>query len=355
MAKALTDDFQSSLEQLVAGEIGRGGVRETVLCLARAGQTACAASGTWQGSPVDADTPFLLASTSKLFVTAMILRLASDRALSLDDPVVRFFPDGALDGLHRWRGRDRTDAITLYHLLTHSSGLPDYFEGKRRHGPRLADALFAGQDRSYGLDDVIAWTRDEMTPAFPPGAGRRALYSDTNFYLLTEIVARVAGLDPDAALERFVTGPLGLTATGLFRPGTAALPLRLGDKVVDIPHALAAMPGDGGAVSTAREMMSFLQAFLGGRLFAPRFLDRLADWRRVFFPLQAGLGVLRFRHPAFLPPFRRGLDFIGHSGICGAFAFACPARDLFLTGTVNQLQNRSRPYRLMIRAALAAG
>jgi D-alanyl-D-alanine carboxypeptidase len=173
MAKALTDDFQSSLEQLVAGEIGRGGVRETVLCLARAGQTACAASGTWQGSPVDADTPFLLASTSKLFVTAMILRLAGDGALSLDDPVVRFFPDGALDGLHRWRGTrpDRRNH-PAYHLLTHSSGLPDYFEGKRRDGPALWPMrCLPGQDRSYGLDDVIAWTRDEMKPAFPPGRG----------------------------------------------------------------------------------------------------------------------------------------------------------------------------------------
>lgn len=93
--------------------------------------------------------------------------------------------------------------------------------------------------------------------------------------------------------------------------------------------------------------------FFEGALFPKAFLDDLAPWRRVFFPLRAGRGVLRFGQPRWLPPFQRGLDFIGHSGISGALAYICPERGRIIVGTVNQLRGRGRPYRMMIKAALA--
>ncbi|MFO1132024.1 MAG: serine hydrolase domain-containing protein [Hyphomicrobiales bacterium] len=346
--------LEAGLARLIAAEIGRSNCHEAALCVMRQGETATAAGGAWNGEPVTADTPFLIASTSKLLVTAMIFRLADDGLIGLDDAVAQYFP-GALDRLLVWHGKDLTGRITIRQLLTHSSGLPDYFEGRRKDGTRLADRLFAGHDLAYGLAEVIAWVRDEMTPPFAPGTGRRALYSDTNFYLLTALLAQVAERSPDAALEDMVTGPLGLTQTRFFHPGDATLPLRLGNTILDLPQALASMPGDGGAVSTALELALFGRAFFDGRLFDPANLAALADWRRVFFPLQAGLGVLRFHLPWFLPPFQAGLDFIGHSGISGAFVYHWPKRDVIVSGTVNQLQGRSRPYRIMVKAALLAG
>ena len=346
--------LEAKLAGLIAAETGKGGCHEAVLCVMRRGETISAAGGVWNGQPVSADTPFLIASTSKLFVTAMIFRLAGDGAIGLDDPVVKYFP-GELTRLHVWHGEDVTDRITIRHLLTHSSGLADYFEGKRRDGTSLAATLFAGNDLSYGLADVIHWVRDEMTPAFAPGTGRRALYSDTNFYLLTELVARMRRQSPDAALKDMITGPLELEHTRFFHPGSATLPLRLGTQTLNIPLALASMPGDGGAISTARELARFGRAFFDGRLFGEKILSGVSDWRRVFFPLQAGFGVLRFHLPWFLPPFRAGLEFLGHSGISGAFVYFWPKQDVIVSGTINQLQNRSRPYRLMVKAALLAG
>ena len=124
-----------------------------------------------------------------------------------------------------------------------------------------------------------------------------------------------------------------------------ALPLRLGARVIDAPQALASMPGDGGAVSCLQDLAHFTKAFFDGRLFPKPLLDDLAPWRRVFFPLRAGTGVLRFAVPRWLPPFRSGLEFIGHSGISGTIAFVCPASERMIVGTVNQLQDRERPYR----------
>ena len=174
----------------------------------------------------------------------------------LDDPVQRFFP-GELDRLHVWKGTDLTGQITVRHLLCHTSGLPDYFEGKRRDGGSLVTDMFAGTDRVFGLAEVLAWVRDEMRPVFAPGTGMRAFYSDTNFYLLAEIVTRAGGDALDTALARRITTSLGLTRTVFFKPGTAVLPLRQGAGVVEAPQALASMPGDGGAVSCLQDLAHF--------------------------------------------------------------------------------------------------
>lgn len=341
-------NLQTTLYRIVAAEQGRGGAHEVALGV-REGDTFTHAC---KGEGVGIESPFLIASTSKLFITAMIFQLVAEQRLTLDDPVVWFFP-GELEGLHVWKGKDRTKQITVRHLLTHSSGLPDYFEGKRRDGTSLAADLFAGKDRAYGLTEVLCWCREEMRPHFAPGAGARAFYSDTNFYLLSEIVARVGGQGLDKALAARITQPLGLTRTAFFKPGMAALPLRRGADIVDVPLALASMPGDGGGVSCLADMAVFTQAFFEGRLFPRTYLEALAPWRSIFFPLKAGTGVLRFAMPRWLPPFRPGLEFIGHSGISGAFAFYYPARGRVIVGTVNQMRDRGRPYRLMINAALA--
>jgi CubicO group peptidase (beta-lactamase class C family) len=344
---------QQKLNRVIAAELGKSDCHEAALCVMQGGDIIAACGGTWRSAPVSADTPFLIASTSKLLITAMIFRLAGAGLISLDEPILKYFP-GELARLHVWQGKDVTGQITIRHLLTHTSGLPDYFEGKRRDGTRLATQLFAGQDMSYGLADVIGWVRDDMTPGFAPGTAGRALYSDTNFYLLTELVARLRRQSIDEALRDLITAPLALTQTRFFKPGDAALPLRMGGTILDIPKALASMPGDGGAVSTARELAVFAQAFFDGRLFDPALLAEPGDWRPVFFPLEAGLGVLRFRLPWFLPPFRTGMDFIGHSGISGAFVYRWPKQDMIISGSINQLASRSRPYRVMVKAAMSA-
>lgn len=316
--------------------------------------TIAATSGNWQGRPIDADTPFFIASTSKLFATAMIMRLQAAGRLSLDDPILRYFGTDEIGGLHRLADQDHTKHIRLRHLLAHTSGLPDYFEGRRRDGSRLVDQLLAGRDLGYDLRDVIGWSRDEMRAHFPPGHGRRALYSDTNFFLLGEVIARVHGGSLPDALDAFITRPLGLTRTQFYAQGVDAMPMRNGANELHIPQAMASMPVDGGIVSTLADMMRFTRAFFAGEMFPAADLSEMADWRRIFFPLEAGVGLLRFRLPRWLSPFSCPPALIGHSGISGAFAFHVPERNVTICGTLNQIANRSRPYRLMLEALNAA-
>ena len=117
------------LHRLIASEIGKAECHEAALCVMRGGHILAASGGTWNGAPVTEDTPFLIASTSKLLLTALMFRMAA--------------------------------------------------------------TLFDGRDMAYSVGAVIHWVHDDIAPAFAPGTANRALYSDTNFYLPAELIARL--------------------------------------------------------------------------------------------------------------------------------------------------------------------
>lgn len=354
MEKRVLD--RSRLEKLASRLCARGATGEVALSLSHpgSGEVVHVAAGQWQGRPIDERTPFHLASTTKLFATTLVLQLVAAGTLRLDDPAAAHLPAGTLDGLHTLDGVDRTGAITIRHLLSHRSGLPDYFEGKRPDGTRFAVPLLEGRDKGWSLPDALAMAR-QMRPHFAPGEGRKALYSDTNYAVLALIIGQALGCTPADAVRRHIAAPLGLVATYLAQADgpRPVLPMRNGRHMLHIPQAVASTVLDGGGISTSAELLTFIEAFFSGRLFPAPLLDELYDWRAIFFPLQAGVGVKRFALPWFMSPFQRQPELIGHSGISGAFAFRCPDRGLFLAGTVNQLAARSLPYRFMIEAVHA--
>ncbi|HEX2367897.1 MAG TPA: serine hydrolase domain-containing protein, partial [Acidimicrobiia bacterium] len=88
----------------------------------------------WEGSmgELDPERPFFVASTTKLYTTAIVLRLSERGCFNLDDRLVDLVDPDLVIGLHVSRGIDRTDQITVRHLMAQTSGLADYFGGRRR-------------------------------------------------------------------------------------------------------------------------------------------------------------------------------------------------------------------------------
>lgn len=131
--------------------------------------------------PLSWQQPVLIASNTKPYVSATLLRLVEQHKLSLDTPIGKLLSPGskkllAAAGYH-------TGNITLKHLLSHTSGIHDYVDA--------AYFSFIGTHKKH------RWTRDEQIaraagmgkPLFEPGAGFR--YADINYILLTEIIERV--------------------------------------------------------------------------------------------------------------------------------------------------------------------
>ena len=94
---------------------------------------------------------YFIASVTKLYVTAVILRLRAEGRLGLEDRIHTYFPGDLLKGLHVLKGVDRTGEITVAHLLSNTSGLPDYFSGKGPDGSSAAADLLLANDEAWPL------------------------------------------------------------------------------------------------------------------------------------------------------------------------------------------------------------
>ena len=74
-----------------------------------------------------------------------------------------------------------------------------------------------------------------------------------------------------------------------------------------------------------------------------------SQWNRIFYPLRYGYGLMRFKVPRALSPFRAQPELIGHSGSTGSFCFLAADRGISIAGTINQMDDQSRPFKLMTK------
>lgn len=287
------------------------------------------------------DTRFPIASITKMFTAALIMQLADEGRINLDQTAQSTLTDVDLSGLHVVKGVEHGPALTIRHLLHQTSGLADYYESD------LANDLKEGKDRSYDLNDVL-----QMTQALPPQAAPdngKSYYSDTNYQLLGAVVEQATGQTYDQALQSRICEPLELTQTGVLQGNDMGLPVYQKDKRLNVPQTLTSMTSDGGIVSTMDEMLIFLRAFMDGHLFKPENAAQMRHWNRLFFPLQYGYGLMRVKLPRWMTLFRATPELIGHSGSSGSFAFYAPEPDIYLIGTFNQTDAPRRPIGFMLR------
>lgn len=315
--------------------------------------TGAAASVAYRGrethagaGDLDPDRQFFAASATKLCVTALMLRGQERGLWRLDERAVDHGLD--LGGLVVWRGQDYAARVTLRDLMAHTSGISDYMQADARRG-MLAD-LAAGRDQSIGFDEMMEIARGLGAVAMP-GDRRRAHYSDTNYQLLGRLIEAAHGANFAAICERELFGPLGLEVSYIYTDpaDTRPLALRSGKRAVHLPRAMASVGPDGGMVTTTREALRFVQGFFGGAFFRRDALNPLMDWRRMFFPLRYGAGMMRFSMPWLLAGFRHVPPMIGHSGVNGTILFTVPEDDFHIAATVNQIARRAAIYRLAIR------
>src|SRR5471032_1997772 len=144
-------------------------------------------------APILPTTPFHVASMSKQFTAFAIHLLAQDGKLSLDDDIRKYLPE-----LH-----DFGQAITIRHLLHHTSGLRDQWGLLGLAGWRLDDVIT--EDDIFGL--LVRQTALNFAP------GMEELYSNTGYTLLGMIVKRVSGEPLQVFAQKRIFGPLNMTHT----------------------------------------------------------------------------------------------------------------------------------------------
>ena len=306
----------------------------------------------WHGNSgnFSANQSYFIASTTKLFTTATILKLKADGNLNLDDKVSNYIDDSILAGLHIFKGKEYSARITIKHLLAHTSGLSDYFQGKGANGKSLEGELVIGNDQSWTFEQAIERAKKIPSP-FAPGTKNRALYSDTNFQLLGRIIEVITGKSYSENCNDFIINPLELTKTYLYQDPADTIPKTLYYKMNElrIPKAMTSFGPDGGIVSTSEDMLVFIEAFFTGKLFPSSYIDELQEWNKIFFPMRSGIGIHLLKLPWIFNPTGAVPYFIGHSGLSGALAYYSPKENIFVVGTVNQVAHPDISFRTMIK------
>lgn len=306
----------------------------------------------WTGSAgnFSNDQPYFIASTTKLYVTALILKLKAEGRLSLDDKISNYLSPEIIHKLHIYKAVDYSESLNIRNLLAHTSGLPDYLEDKGTDGKSLLQKLQEGADQNWTFEQAVEMSK-KMTPKFAPNAKGKAHYSDTNFQLLGKIIEIIYGKSIGVVMNELIFQPLELKQTYMYTDATDKTPaiMYYKNKPLDICKAMTSFGADGGIVSTSEETMIFLKAFFNGYFFPESYLPELYTWNSVMFPLEYGVGIMKFQLPAIFTMFRKMPVFIGHSGLSGAFAYYVPEINLFLAGTVNQINNPGTSYKMLIK------
>ncbi len=353
-------DLDAALTTALEEVVGRRGIHHAVVAIESEDGTQrwSAGSGPAEEEAVPPDAPFFIASITKRFIIALLLQAHERAEVSLDAPITDLLPKETTTGLHVLDGTDRTAAITVRNLASHTSGLPDYFE-KRRDGPSLFDRLIAGQDVSWTFEDVLRTTREQQRPHFPPqdlsAPRQKARYSDTGFQLLIRILETATGSSFADLLADRITGPLDLQHTGLPRPqarealAVAPLPLYAKERV-ELPSLIRS---SNDLISTTEDLLTFQRALLRGDLFREQGTRVLLTERRNRLRnapvLQYGLGTMFFRVNRLAAPGHRPLTLVGHSGATGTWLFHCPELGVHLAGTVDRTRGQAVPFRVMAK------
>ena len=317
------------------------------------------------GDSLSQETPIWIASVTKLYTAAAIFKLAERKQVDINEKMSAYLPQALIEGLHRSQdGVDHTDEITLKHLLGHSSGLPDYLEDHPEGEKSLLEKVTEDGDRSWTLQEAFDLIRGRLTAHFPPQPldkeKKKIRYSDTNYQLLIAIIESVTGGSQQEAFSRLLFQPLGLDST--FLPGTPkdkSLPepasIWDGDKPLEIPQTLQSARD---LVSTTDDMLGFMRGLVQGRVFDdPATFDLMRSEFNTFgfsldptptaptWPIEYGLGMMRFKIPRLLTPFKSIPPVIGHTGVSGSWLFYSPDAELLLAGTVNQMAAAALPFR----------
>jgi D-alanyl-D-alanine carboxypeptidase len=326
---ARADELGSALQTLLNKQrtsINIPGVTATVIF--SDGSRWSGASGNAALSPktaATARTPFVVGSITKTFVAALVMRLAEEGVLSLEDPLSKWLP-----------AYPNAAKISLRQLLSHTSGVYNYFEH-----PDYNSLVFKRPTYNWQPQEILDTFK--RAPYFAPGTGYH--YSNTGYVLLGMVAEKAAGVGLGEQLRTRFWQPLGLARTsfqGDGPPPSAAAKgyllkstgfKEISDSTGYRPTRSAATVAwaAGSMVATADDIATWGRALYGGGVLQPASLTEMLDYGRYPGGGQYGLG-LRTRT-------LDGRRMFGHTGSLRGYVAAMwhlPAENTTVVVTTNR-------------------
>jgi len=234
---------------------------------------------------LDADTIFEIGSVSKVFTSLVLADMVNRKEVALNDPAAQYLPEPVK--MPERSGK----SITLLDLATHRSGLPPL--------PANLLAKLADDPRNpypdYSVDDLYQFLSGYTLPRDPGSAFE---YSNLGAGLLGHLLAYHAGTDYESLIRIRVTQPLNMPDTGITPSASMKQRMATGHNTALAPVVhhripMSTLAGAGGLRSSANDLLTFLEAFLGYREspLAPA-MNAMLEVRRPAGQATIGLGWL---------------------------------------------------------------
>lgn len=339
-ASALSDHLDALLEktQETTKVSGTAGVRKGNELYFRGIRQADDAKGLANGK----DTIFLIASNSKQFTGAAILKLEEEGLLKTSDPITKFFPDYPLENATGADGQ----VITIEHLARHESGLAEVYAL-----PEIQAKLFR---EPLSFQDFYAAIKGQKL-RFEPGS--KYEYSNMAYLFLGEIVRRVSGMSfsdfareklfKPAGLENTTVGPPAETANlaQCYDPSTDPRQELLGKMGIVVPHTDEVFT-DGNIFSTAPDLIRWIDALAVGKVLGPEATKKMLE------PSLLG----QYSYGLHIGQTKDGDVFYSHTGRWLGFdslVVTFPAKDttVVFLGNQNLTEEEQSFYSSLLRAA----
>lgn len=211
--------------------------------------------------PNQTDTKFRLGSISKQFTALLIVKLAEEGKIKLDVPITTYLPDYP---------KANGDKITIHHLLTHTSGIPNYTS---------APNFFKDKSRNPYSPEEFVKTFSSLPLEFTPG--EKFNYSNSGYFLLGYIIEKISGKTYEQYLQEIIFTPLKMVNSGydhsdIILKNRAAGYEKQGKAIRNAPYLDMSLPYAAGSLySTVEDLFLWDQALYTNKLLTPKSMESL--------------------------------------------------------------------------------
>lgn len=246
--------------------------------------------------PVQIDSRYHSASIGKTMCATVFGILSDEGKINLNDKISSWLDDDILKGLFIVDGTDYSDQVTLKHLLSHTSGIGDYFEGPVKSGKPMLEIISSNPDLFFTPEELIAFTRENQIPVGKPG--QQFYYSDTGYILLGFILEAIEEKPYSAILVDRIFQPLGMTESYFMfyndKP-TDIIGIYMNEIDFSNKNALSIDWAGGGVVTTMNDLLTFMMALENGTILSDDVYSQMTDFSNIYTKgIYYGMGMMYF-------------------------------------------------------------
>ena len=279
------------------------------------------------------EKPYHIASIGKMFTATLIFMLIEDKIISLDNKINEYLQFELFENLFVYKGIDYSDIVTIEHLLGHTSGCADYFEGKVIKGKKFLPLLLSEPNKIWTPEMTIEFTQNNQKAVGKPS--KCFNYSDTGYNLLGKIIEVVTNKSFHENLHNRIIDPLKMNDTYMMFQSSPINGIKSIENIwvnnleVSKYKGLSCDWAGGGIISTISDLLKFSKTLQTGKLINRDLLNKMRNpINKVRYGMYYGLGQMTVDLKKFA--FTNLPKYYGHSGFTSTQLYYDPISDIHI-------------------------